>query len=101
MDYIYCITFSSDDSGTLDNLRDLFSTHLKTLNLRYKSEKYYPQSGWNTPSIEEKEEVSFLIKAPKYQPENYKVLVRQAVNDARQFAKNCLSDVTVSTEGRL
>lgn len=65
-DYFFLhVNFVVDNRNTLEEVRETFASHLKELKLRYKSQCYYPESGWSTPAYGEPLEVFFSIKRPK------------------------------------
>ena len=71
MNYFMRITFPSTDDNTISSVRSEFAHRLRKMNLRYKSDIYYPESSWSTPAFGVPEELTFLIGAPKDKQVNY------------------------------
>ena len=71
MTYFMSVTFCSTNDSALQDLRPVFAGHLRKMNLRYKSDIYYPESSWSTPAFGEPEELTFLIGVPKQAQVNY------------------------------
>ena len=63
MNHFMRITFPSTDDNTISSVRSEFAHRLRKMNLRYKSDIYYPESSWSTPAFGVPEELTFLIGA--------------------------------------